>query len=654
MAQAKSFRLVIDDLRGGRNGYDPPTALPDNQCVDAVNVDWRGGACVAKKRRGTATLTTTGKTGTLPAEYMCRHVPGNSEAAAELWIVSDFAGTPTLERLAGGTAWANISLIDTWNPSTQANACSFNGKLFWAGDSAANYLHVWDGTSFRRVGITKPAAPTVDDSAVGGAYGAVERYYKVAYTVQVSGTTVRRSELSAASTAFTPDGAHDSAVITKPAATSPTCGETHWEIYGSIDDTTYSLLGTVAVGTTTANDTSDPNNYGVDFPTGAPLAGTNAPPPSAKYVIAFNNRLVMAGAWETSGGETTPKNNRVWFTPVLGASDVGDDERVPSSYYLDLNENSGSHITGLAELFGNVYVFMSESLWVLSTTGDADAPFTARKISGVIGAISNRTIVSAEDGSGQPAVYFLAKRGVYRFGVGGLEYIGRPMEDLWAAALASASGGLTNMVVWSHGIYYTDARQLWFWIYDGTSTRDGWVYQVDLGAWSRLDGAITHARASCLFSETVGASMSATLKPYIAGGQIDTLGNTVVKCDTGTTDASAIFAPTITASVTLKPYLLGDAEFQCGVTSPIVVMTASAQTDLQVLYRPDFGEQADVWDVKPVTADGSETRKRLVFEGLQTSGVYAVQPIISNTDVDGAGWTIDRVVIRYTREDAAP
>ena len=53
---------------------------------------------------------------------------------------------------------------------------------------------------------------------------------------------------------FTPDGSHANATVTKPAATSPTCGETHWELYGSADDATYYLLATTVVGTTTVAD----------------------------------------------------------------------------------------------------------------------------------------------------------------------------------------------------------------------------------------------------------------------------------------------------------------------------------------------------------------------------------------------------------------
>jgi hypothetical protein len=48
---AKAYSLPIVDCRGGRNDSDPPQFLPDDQVVEALNVDWWEGT-VANKRQG--------------------------------------------------------------------------------------------------------------------------------------------------------------------------------------------------------------------------------------------------------------------------------------------------------------------------------------------------------------------------------------------------------------------------------------------------------------------------------------------------------------------------------------------------------------------------------------------------------------------------
>src|SRR5579872_7351838 len=96
----RNQRLPIKDLRAGRNGVDPPQALSDQHCVEALNIDWYN-ATVARKRGGTATVTTIGSpfTGQI-VSTLHRHVPSTDDTAAELWATDD-AGTPHIGRLAG-------------------------------------------------------------------------------------------------------------------------------------------------------------------------------------------------------------------------------------------------------------------------------------------------------------------------------------------------------------------------------------------------------------------------------------------------------------------------------------------------------------------------------------------------------------------------
>src|SRR5262252_18023 len=58
MASTSYERLIIGDLRRGRNGTDPPFSLQDQECVEALNVDYYN-ATLARKRGGADALSLT-------------------------------------------------------------------------------------------------------------------------------------------------------------------------------------------------------------------------------------------------------------------------------------------------------------------------------------------------------------------------------------------------------------------------------------------------------------------------------------------------------------------------------------------------------------------------------------------------------------------
>ena len=96
--------MVIGDLRKGRNGQDPPFSLHEQECIEALNVDWWN-ATLARKRGGADALSLTFSAGgpfTGNISFLGRHVPGTDEGAAELWAIDD-AATPVVGRLAGAT-----------------------------------------------------------------------------------------------------------------------------------------------------------------------------------------------------------------------------------------------------------------------------------------------------------------------------------------------------------------------------------------------------------------------------------------------------------------------------------------------------------------------------------------------------------------------
>jgi hypothetical protein len=374
----------------GRNGYEDPFVLRADEACEALNGDFYG-AGLMRRRGGATTLSLAG--GTAPASgvrFLCRHVPGSDQSAAEFWMVD---GTGRVKRLAGGVAWVDITLDDAITGNYgEVNAVSFNGKLFLCYQSGQNRLHVWDPTLslVRRVGIaTFAAAPTVANTGAG-AYAATIRYYKAASVVQTASVTTRRSELSA-SVSFTPSGGGTAARVTRPTAVGE--HETHWELWGSPDNTNYFLLAVVAIGTTTFDDSVAPANYATTTPSGSgvagtvpPIAGSYLPPPAAKYIVADATRMIMAGCWETTGGYVTPSNNQAWWTSNLGASNISDDERISINSTITARDDVGEAITGISEpQQGSFYLYSYVHQWKYVATPSVTSPYQRFIVSGGTG-----------------------------------------------------------------------------------------------------------------------------------------------------------------------------------------------------------------------------------------------------------------------------
>jgi hypothetical protein len=636
MASKDLKALLLGDLRMGRNGGDSPFSLPDSQCVEAVNVDWYEGNLGRKRGGSTSVSLTFGSAGpfTGPINALFRHIPGADQTAAELWAI-DAASPIQFGRLAGGTSWAEVLPADDVDSRPQdTNAVSFNGKLFFAFDSDENRLHCWDGTSLRRVGLATPAVPTVANTGAG-AYAATARRYRVRWTVQSGSVTVRRSEPSA-EVSFTPSGGGTAARVTRP--TLPGEGETHWELEAAEASGDFYVLATTAVGTSAYDDSADPTTY--DQGTESPTTGLYTNWTSVKYLLTDGNRLLGAGGWETGA-----KHNRVYFSPVLGSLDVGDDERVTQTTdqknYIDINENDGGFITGLAgPMQGVIYVFKYGQIWKLVSTGIVEAPYLASNISPRIGALNQKSIIDAQDYLGNPAIYFLSQRGPCRVGVQGIEYLGRDVEDIWRTVNIGASG------VVGFGVYHADKNQIWWWVATGASNTPDKIIVFDVmqgkaaegervrGGWSQFTGPIAEARCAVMFSNTLGASMSRDVKPYIG---LSSSTATILKADTADlTDNGTTFRGYLRS----RPYTPAGLATNFGFEEGYLVAESSSGVTIRLSVIRDMGVETRTSDVV-LTADGSETYVLKKFDACDLSQAWCAQMEIGDASAVAAAWTLE-------------
>lgn len=501
----------------GLNRSMNPDALPDPLVPQIQDVELVPGA-IGRRRPSLQSVTlTSGPTLTIRQLYIFITAAG----VEELWAFSSTDGTTLAAHRYVSAAWNSVTLIDT-PVGTAVSCATLNGKLFIAYNSSVNRLHLWDGSAVRRVGLSTPAAATVANTGAG-AYAATARYYRVSMRIKSGSDIVVESELSDA-VSFTPSGAGTAARVTKPTTVD---SATHWVVWGLIGTSgdTYAIyheLSEIVVGTTTYDDSTNPSAYDGDAPF---TLGLHIPPPSAEVLLSDGNRLLMAGAYESSAGagETTPKQSRVWLTRVLGASDNGDDETIPNTVdqknWVDCGEKDGDELYCLAgPIDGVVTAFKARSIYRLIPTGNDVVPYQIQKVTGTLGSsIPNATIL-AEDELGRPSIYFTTSGNVYRISPqGGLDLIN---QDLNPPATSSLTLSATAIVYWPErrqllviGPTYASGS---YCFTPALSYRD--EEGVMRGGWSfyklNFSGSPTQTLSAAVYSPSLG--------PLVAGGSLPT------------------------------------------------------------------------------------------------------------------------------------
>jgi hypothetical protein len=640
--------LVISDLRGGRNGADAPLSLPDTQCVEAMNVDYYD-ATLGRKRNGAVTSVESLWPGvTTPVGIiasMCHGTVGGDSAA----LYVDSTG---IVNFVSGYFPANASgdAVDVGDAVasnfTGVTAATFANRTYVCYDSSVDRLHFWayDAThstnTFYRVGLPAPtAAPTVVNVG-GGDQWPDTRHYKVAWIYKQGSDIQNRSELSAV-VEYDPATTAGPMRVTCPATPS---GEaiTHWELYGSSDGITFVLLTTVAIATTTYDDADRPSTYQGDA---APVVGTNMVPGSWKYIVTDGNRLIGAGNYE--GGN----QSRVWYTPVYGALDIGDSERVPPSNYMDVDAYDGDAITGLSCFMGNIVVFKSRQIGRLVPTGDATAPYRFVSLTKAIGCVAPKSICVGEDENGSPALYFMSHRGPYRIGVSGLQYVGRDIEDITSQMRQSAT-------VICHAAWYQTKHQMWFWIATGSDAYPSVKLVLDTqlgrsttggvrGGWTRHTGISCRAACSMMYGKLGFRSGNnrEDLVPWVGSGVTTAL---ILRCDEPNvyTDNGTAYQ----AYVKTKPYPLGGLGFNCAVGQSHLTAKAGASVEITQTLDRDYGAETRT-STCMLTPDGTETRVQRQFEGSDMAGAGVVQIQLGDAAATSQSWTLDALVIPYQQQE---
>jgi hypothetical protein len=664
MSDPAKTRLVLDDFSGGRNGADSPLGpnFGATQVVDAVNGDWFR-TTGFRKRWGSSALSMSGFAGTGGAVWwLGRHVPGTLDADAELWALgaeTGLGGPPAFNRLDNSVTWTAPTAADAVSATAAdwvypaVTHASLNGLLFLSYKSAVNRLHVYDPATgtIRRTGIDPgTTAPTAANTAVGGAYPAIIRYYRVRF--ENNGLT-RFSEATP-SVSFTPSGAFTGVVVTRP--TAPGEGETFWRLEASADNVTFYLLAEIAMATTTYTDTTPVANYALGQV--SLLTGTFTRQKSYRFIAADQNRLIGWGSWTA-----TDKQHRLEISAIVGSLDRNDAERVDTNtnYYIDFDElDSGAPTALVGPVWDRFYAFKTRQMFELIPTGSIDQPYRRIKISGELGCVGPHAACRGEDADGAPCLYILTHRGVYRYGLNGFQCLSRGIEDLILGPTSRINMNATQSI--GHLVFYPDLNQLWVWFSVGTENyplTTLCVYDVAAnehrGGWSRVltQGEVSpiytpaHAACSEMFADSIGATMGFSLVPYIGFDAGTGVLITKAADRTATTDTNG---NAFQAYVTTRPLQVPGFKIATGDVQ--VLAPAAAGVTLSCTAIPDFGLTPTVTGTALLTASAAnETRVTRPFTGSALAGSEFTQLTIGDAAAVSNAWSVDRIVVPIEPQD---
>jgi hypothetical protein len=459
-----------------------------------------------------------------------------------------------------------------------------------------------------------------------------------------------RSEPSTIATITITDDA--GVTVTKGAVSGDS--ETHWELEASVLTTgPWYLIATTVVGTSTASDTSAT----VSTTTPTDETGLYIPPPSAKYMETDGVSLLMGGAWETSAatGQTTPVQNRVWFTRPLGASDVSDDESIPDSatYKNRLDIGDAGPITAVGgPIYGEMFVFKDQGVGKLIPTGDAVSPYALSMLTYAVGAVHQRLVKKGEM-DGIPVIFFADVNAVYALSAaGGIATISDGIgRDLRANAITSDPGLL---------LYDPFQRILLLQVTVTPPTPAGsytsFTFDTTKKQWSgfTLGGASATLK---ILNGTMSIPVAGTRRMYVCGQSSSTVGTMASWGGQCVLDRTSAFTCLARFRKALK---LG---YRSTVGNPTVWYrnpqgATSGTLTLALTYTRDFDEARTQSKTLETTDDENGIAvKQVTFEGMESADVSVLDVSLSlsysgTAFISEVAPSIDAVVVPYTVGEA--
>jgi hypothetical protein len=236
---------------------------------------------------------------------------------------------------------------------------------------------------------------------------------------------------------------------------------------------------------------------------------------------------------------------------------------------------------------------------------------------------------------------------MYRYGAGGLVYIGREIEDAVLGPTSTMNLAAAKMPC--HMLYHPDRRQLWVWwaVASGDDPSVLYVLDVQSGGWSQFTGNVTGARCAVMFADSLGATMGYRLKPYV-----NTNGSASVMKADDTSATTDLGSGNFQATLTTRPIQPGGAGYNGQMGDLVLLAPVATGVTLTATVTPDFAASATKTGTALLTAAGSETRVSKRMAGTDLESAQFLQITIGDAAASTSVWSFDRLVAAVSRQEA--
>lgn len=361
---AGEFRKIyeINAFDGGLNNKYEPTIIPDIDSPDCANVvfDELGGV---QTRGGSAKLNTSAV---------------GSFVIDGIYTARFNNGSQTMVAFAGGSAYTLNATTFTTIPSAQSvftagqkmDYTMYQNLMFMGNGGATPYKY--NGAEFTRHGIPQATAPTsISTSSAGVLSGTYS--YKVTYVNSFSA----ESNPSSATTSVAFSG--PTRILVNGLPVAPTSfGVTARKIYRTVTSgTTYLLLTTINDNTTTSY---EDNTADADLGASAPV--DHDPPSNYKMIKTFQERLF------------TVDNQNPGY---VFYSELAEPFYFPATNFVKIGDGDGEVITGINIHGNSLVVYKTNSVWVIYMPSTDPLDWVRVKTNSKVGAGSHRAVANFED-----------------------------------------------------------------------------------------------------------------------------------------------------------------------------------------------------------------------------------------------------------------
>ena len=302
----------------------------------------------------------------------------------------------------------------------------------------------------------------------------------------------------------------------------------------------------------------------------------------AKTIIWYRNFLILGNTVE--GGTERPTRFR-W-------SNVGTIETFSDDDFVDIASFAGEEIAGFSELYGELYIFLTKSIWKASLVGGDDI-FIFRKAVDNVGAIARDSIQIINFSDNRQAIVFLDdKKKVYLFDgttvVDAGSILQPTLDNLNEARLQYA------VATFDGKSYYLSATT------SGESENDAiYELQTEIFEWTKHNGISANAFAQVKENTSV-------IKTYF--------GNY----------SSFVFWLD-------DPDKYNDVDGASGIVDSVGTLSSNIYTGAQAIIDSSLAEGAYTGATIRITSGTGVGQERVILSGLST-GVVVTSPFSTSPD----------------------